>query len=232
VRTSAPYPAHASAAVCKNLVVFDLDGTLTRYVTYRSFLIYCLRRRPSRFLRSALLPLDILRFKLRLKDNAWLKMRFLTAVLGGAGESELRPLIGGFVDRTLARGMRRGALDVLAQHRAAEDRLILLSASPDIYVYEIAARLGFMQCLSTRCERDVLGRLTGRLDGANCYGVEKRRRLEDSVGKSRALLRVIAYADHASDVPLLTWADEAVLVNPTRKTRRTFAGHQVTVVSW
>ena len=232
MRTSAPLSSSHVCGSLQNLVVFDLDGTLTRCDTYRSFLIYCLRRRPSRFLRSALLPLDILRFKLRLKDNAWLKMRFLTAIMGGAGESELRPLIGGFVDRTLARGMRRGALDVLAQHRAAEDWLVLLSASPDIYVYEIAARLGFTQCLSTRCECDALSRLTGRLDGANCYGVEKRRRLEDSLGKSRAELHIIAYADHASDLPLLTWADEAVLVNPTRRTRRTFAGHPVTVVSW
>jgi phosphatidylglycerophosphatase C len=110
--------------------------------------------------------------------------------------------------------------------------LILLSASLDIYVTEIVARVGFMQCLCTLCERDILGRLTGRLASANCYGAEKRRRLQDSLGQSRAALRVIAYADHKSDLPLLTWADEAILVNPSRKTRRALADHPVTAVSW
>ena len=216
----------------QKVAVFDLDRTLIRYDTYRHFLLYCLLRRPSRLLRAARLLLDVLRFRLRFKDNAWLKMRSLTSVLGGAGESELRLLVGGFVDRTLARGMRPGASAALERHRTEGDRLILLSASPDIYATEIAARLGFAQCLCTLCERDILGRLTGRLAGVNCYGEEKRRRLEDSFGPSRAALRVIAYADHESDLPLLTCADEAVLVNPSRKTRRSLAGHPMTTVAW
>jgi phosphatidylglycerophosphatase C len=214
------------------VAVFDLDGTLTRYDTYRRFLLSCLLRRPSRLLRAALLPIDIVRFKLRLHDNAWLKARFLRAVLGGAEESELRPVVAAFVDRTLARGMRQGALDALERHRAAGDRLILLSASPEIYVHEIASRLGFTECLSTHCERDALDRLTGRLAGANCYGAEKCRRLEGTLGPTRAISRVIAYTDHESDLPLLTWADEAVLVNPSRKARRALAGYPVKVVSW
>ena len=224
-------PPRASGSP-RRLVIFDLDGTLTRYDTYLRFLLYCLLRRPWRLSRSMLLPLDIVRFKLRRASNAWLKARFLTAVLGGVAEHELRPLVRGFVDRTLARGMRRGALVALARHRAAGDRLVLLSASPDIYLREIAARLGFAECICTLCERDGNGRLTGRLAGANCYGGEKRRQIEFCLGADRAGLRVIAYADQASDLPLLNWADEAVLVNPSRKTRRALAGQTMTVVSW
>lgn len=214
------------------IAIFDLDGTVTRYDTYRRFLLYCLQRRPSRLGWSALLLFDIVRYKLGLRDNAWLKMRFLTAVLAGADERELRPLVEDFVGRTLARGMRAGAVRALAQHRAEGHRLVLLSASPDVYVADIAERLGFEQWLCTQCERDPQGRLTGRLVGANCYGPEKCRRIERHLGPSRAALRVVAYADHESDLPLLYWADEPVLVNPSRKTRRALIGHSMKVVSW
>lgn len=78
----------------------------------------------------------------------------------------------------------------------------------------------------------MLARLTGRLAGANCYGAEKPGEIEHSFGQSRAALRVIAYTDHASDLPLLSWAGDAVLVNPSRKTRRVRADHAMTVVSW
>jgi phosphatidylglycerophosphatase C len=213
------------------IAVFDLDGTLTQRDTFRQFLLLCLRRRPLRWLRCWHLPADLALFAFGRRDNAWLKTRFLGAVLGGAA-TELETLAQDIIDRVMATGMRPGAVAALRRHQAAGHRTLLLSASPDIYVTAFAARLGFDDCICTIAERDAGGRLTGRLDGDNCYGEEKRRRLERFLGATRRTLHVIAYADQLSDLALMRWADAAVLVNPSPRARQAVAGTDIAVVVW
>lgn len=213
------------------IAVFDLDGTLTRRDTYLQFLLYCLRRQPWRWPRCWRLPLDVALFVLRRRDNTWLKTRFLAAVLGRAG-AELEPLAEGFAGRVILSGLRPGAIAALRRHQKAGHRTLLLSASPDIFVTRIAAGLGIGDCLCTMTERDAAGRLTGRLDGGNCYGDEKPRRLARFLGAARSTLRVIVYVDHPSDLALIRWADAAVLVNPTPRARHAVAGMKVEIVAW
>src|SRR5437016_5665528 len=62
-------------------------------------------------------------------------------------------------------------------HRAEGHELVLVSASPELYVAPIGRRLGFDEVLATRLEVDAAGLLTGRLVGANCRGPEKVARL-------------------------------------------------------
>jgi HAD superfamily hydrolase (TIGR01490 family) len=214
------------------LAVFDLDGTLTRHDTFRLFLPWYLARHPWRLARCWRLPLGAVLYEAGLKDNAWLKTRALTAVLGGAREDWVAPLADSFVDGVMAAGMRPAALAALGEHQRAGHRTLLLSANFDILARRFAARLGIADTLSTLTERDPAGRFTGRLAGANCYGVEKRRRLEEFLGAARAGLHVVVYADHRSDLPLMRWADEAVLVNPSPATRRASRDMQVEVVAW
>jgi phosphatidylglycerophosphatase C len=214
------------------LAVFDLDGTLTREDTFRLFVPWYLARHPRRILRCWPLPLAVALFEAGARDNAWLKTRTLTALLGGVEADALAPLADSFVAGVLATGLRPTALDVLERHRRAGDRILLLSANLDFLANRVSARLGIAETLSTIAERDAMGRYTGRLAGGNCYGEEKRRRLEQWLGPARAELQIIAYADHRSDLPLLRWADRAVLVNPSPATRREARGFSVEVVAW
>ena len=214
------------------VAVFDLDKTLTRYDTYLRYLLGFLRRHPARLVHCWRLPWDVLCFKARLRSNAWLKAQFLAAILGGYTDVDLYAWTAQFVDRVMATGMRPGAMEVLRHHQALGDRIVLLSASPDIFVQQFAARLQCSDCLCTCTERDAHGRLTGRLDGANCYGLEKLRRLEALLGPERPRWHVIAYADHHSDLSLIRWANDGVLVNPSRALRRIAMEWHVRVVAW
>jgi len=216
----------------RTVAVFDLDGTLTRYDTYLRYLIGFCRRHPSRILRSWRLPLDVAVFKAQLRDNTWLKRQFLRSILGGMTEADLRSWTQCFVDRLMTKGLRPRATELLRNHQRLGDRTVLLSASPDIFVKEIAMRLNFSECLCTIAERDARGRLTGNLDGGNCYGLEKLKRMQALLGADRSDMRVIAYADHSSDLPLLRWADEAVLVNPSLALTRVAAKISLKVARW
>lgn len=214
------------------VAVFDLDDTLTYYDTYLSYLIGFLCTHPRRVWRIWRLPLDVLMFKCRLRDNTWLKSRFLTSILGGLAEVELSPWTRRFADRVIKDGLRPSAVKVLRDHQQRGDRTVLLSASLDIFVKELAARLQFTDCICTVAARDVTGVLSGELEGGNCYGIEKLRRMERLLGAKRVTVTVVSYADHHTDVPLLCWSDRGVLVNPSPRLNRTARSMRLEVVSW
>ena len=112
--------------------------------------------------------------------------------------------------------------DVLARvewHRSEDHELVLVSASPELYVTPIGRRLGFDAVLATRLELDGDGRVTGRLEGANCRGPEKVVRLREWRGDTVAV--AYAYGDSAGDREMLALAATAVKLSRRRRAART-----------
>jgi phosphatidylglycerophosphatase C len=204
-------------ATQRSVVIFDLDGTLTRRDSYVAYLAGFLFRHPRRLPRILPLMWAVLKYALKRLDHTELKQQFLQAVLGGASRRDVDVWTGVFVDRLLASGLRRDALQVLERHRGQGDLLVLLTASFDLYVHEVGRRLGFDQVICTKADW-VNGCLSGKLEGSNHRGEEKVRCLlrlkHDHEGAP-----VIAYADHHSDLAFLRLADRGTLVNGTSRTR-------------
>ena len=117
-------------------------------------------------------------------------------------------------------------------HQDADHRVMLATASPDIYVLHLAEQLGISEIICTRAERDPQGRLTGRLDGANCHGVEKLKRVKEAFGSERKDCTIVAYSDHESDFELLEWADVGIAVHPTASLRKQAIAAKIQVVDW
>jgi len=202
------------------LALFDLDGTITRRDTYLAYLLGFLLRHPERLPRAAPLPWAVLQHLARRRDNTWLKTTFLRAILSGVPRHVLEAWTETFLDRILAHGLRPGSRKALQRHRAAGHRLIMVTASLDFYAEPLGRRLGFDDVLCTRAAYDAEGRVTGALDGDNCYGEGKLRRVKRYVAEAAAGLPVICYSDHHADLPLLRFATEPVAVNPSRRLKR------------
>ncbi len=213
-------------------VIFDLDRTVSRRDTYLAYLTGFALRHPERWRRLLGLPLDVLRFKLGIKNNTWLKQRFLAAVLGGISKQALQAWTAIFNEKLMRHGLRPRALRQIHEYKEQGLRLILISASPDLYVDDLSRRLGFSGSVCTRVEWDANDYLTGRLDGKNCYGPEKCARLGRCFAEDRRHWHIIAYSDHHSDLPLLTWADRGVAVSPTRRLKREARRKGMTVMRW
>ena len=64
-------------------------------------------------------------------------------------------------------------------------------------------------------------RVTAKIDGENCYGPAKLRMIQAWMAQrgSRGGVRMRFYSDHASDAPVMEWADEPVAANPSAKMR-------------
>ncbi len=115
----------------------------------------------------------------------------------------------------LSKEIRPGMRLVLQRHLEAGDFVVLLSASPQELVEGLATRVRAHRAIGTRaCVID--GRYTGELLGAFCYGPGKLTRIHEDLGPD-ALRGAIAYADSASDLPVLEACEEPVAVNPDRQ---------------
>ena len=215
-------------ATASGLAVFDLDGTITYRDTLLPYLALAIRRRPSRALGLWALPLFIVRYAFN-GDRGQLKGALIAAVLGGSSRQEIESLTAAFVQDSRCRRLRAGALEAITRHRTAGDRLVLLSASPDLYVPALGAALGFDATVCTELVwRDET--LDGHLAGPNRHGEEKRRVLDTL--RRRYPGRVTAYGNAESDLAHLCAADSAVLVNARPAARRIATGLRIATGDW
>jgi len=206
-----------------NTVIFDLDGTLTRKDTYLPFLFCCAREFGLRMRAAFLIPMFSTLYFLKLVTNSRLKQAFLSGVLTGIAVDRLKPVVEKYVATLIENGMNRPLLQTLRDHLKRGDRVILATASFDLYVEMLAQRLGITDVVCTRAEI-CGGVVTGRILGENCHGMQKLRRLEAVLEPADWRLATL-YTDHHSDLPLLKKVSRAYLVNPGSKTRTLLKGY-------
>jgi len=212
--------------------VFDLDRTISKKDTFLPFLSIALQERPYRVFHAMLLPFAVLAFGLGWRDNGWLKQFFLRAIAGGATKVQIRAWGDRLLGRLLSQGINTRALEQLDHHRRAGHRTILVSASYDFYVHRLADEMGFDAVLCTEAAWTSEARLSGTGPSGNCYGPVKVKRLREWFAADRKSWRVVAYSDDCSDLPLLQWADDAVVVNPGRRARQMARSRKFEVRYW
>lgn len=215
----------------KSTVIFDLDGTITRYDTYVRFLLYSLFRQPWKILRLPGLTIDVLKHKSGRKTNTWLKVRFLDALLAGQQKDRLDRWADDFATRVFSSGTYNDAIARINEHQKQNHELVLLSASLDLYVLPLGKLLGFEHiiCTKTAWQND---QLDNKLEGGNCYGEVKIQRINDWRANHQDSRITLAYGDHATDFPVLKSADRGIVVNPDRKLRLKALDNNLEIISW
>jgi phosphatidylglycerophosphatase C len=215
----------------RSIAVFDLDGTLTWHDTLLAFLMSFVRRHPARAWGMWRLPLAVLDYLLRGRDHGRLKSHVIRIIMGGATRTVVDSCADSFVSSLgPSRRFRPAALAMLEAHRSAGDHLVLLSASPDLYVPRIGRSLGFERTLCT----EILwrgDRLEGALVTANRRGAEKSRCLA-WLRTQYPGLPIVAYGNSASDLDHMRQADRALLVNGDSAARRLASQWGIPTANW
>ena len=189
-----------------------------------------MRQRPHRALGCWRLPAALFRYW-QDRDRGALKSSVIRMLMRGEARPVLDAAAQNFVAQLKSnRQFRPLALAVVEAHRAAGDHLVLLSASPDLYVPQIGQMLGFERTLCTELEWQG-ERLDGRLRTPNRRGEEKLHCLE-WLRKQYPGSPVIAYGNSASDLDHLRQADRALLVNGNNAARRLAAKWNIAVSYW
>jgi phosphatidylglycerophosphatase C len=189
--------------------VFDVDGTLTTGDCVLPFL----RRVAGARLAVALArdPLALLGGLVR-RDRDRLKA-LGCASLAGLPAAEVDRAGEEFARWVASSRLREDTTARLRQHRELGHTVVLASASLDAYLLPLGEILGVDEVVCTTLERNADGSLTGRLEGANCRGPEKARRVRAFL-EARGLrdAEMWAYGDSPDDEPLLAIADHGIRV--------------------
>jgi len=189
-------------------VAFDFDGTITTTDSLRDFVRYQVGNR--RFLIGGLLVLPwLVGMYTGLCKRAEAKARFLALTLRGRTQVELEEAAVRYVAERLPTLIRPEMLDRIEEHKRLGHHLVLVSASPTLYLGHWAQAAGFEAVLATQLEF-CDGRFTGRLASPNCWGPEKVRQLQHWLGDARGRV-LFAYGDSRGDQEMLAFAEHGWL---------------------
>lgn len=214
----------------RRLAVFDLDGTLSRADTFFPFVTGLLLAQPARWFRAVLVPLDILLYLVGRLDRGALKGAILHTLFDGLPRATVVAWAAKFAAGALRDRMHAEGVAALHRHVQAGDHVVVLSASPDLYVPEIGRLLGAHEtiCTAVRWNGD---RLDGRLAGPNRRDHEKARVLQ-ALRAAHPGLSVIAYGNSPPDLVHMAQCEESVYVNATAAEAAGLAARGIRVVSW
>jgi HAD superfamily hydrolase (TIGR01490 family) len=184
----------------QTLALFDFDGTITTKDTFAPYLFAAFgMTRVSAAFTS--LGAHALMVYAGLSTRDRFKARLLARLFTGADCARLEA-VGRAYAKTVSKWYRPAALERIRWHRERGHRLIMVSASLDLYLEHIARDLGFDDLLCTRMER-AGAHTTGCMQGANCRAAEKVHRIEALLGKPLADFVTHAYGDSDGDAEML-----------------------------
>jgi HAD superfamily hydrolase (TIGR01490 family) len=212
------------------LAVFDLDGTITRRDTLLPYVMGFPMSTARKLLAVLVFLGPLLQFVIGRRDHGQLKSAFIRSVLGGQTRSRIEGWTTQFVPRLLKHGVFADALSTITRHKQEGARLVLMSASADLYVPAIGTALGFDEVICTGVHWNG-DRLDGHLTTPNRRCAEKTRCFEALRNRHPGLTSA-AYGNAATDLDHLRLADQPLLVNASPSARRQAAKLGIPTAHW
>ena len=145
--------------------------------------------------------------------------RRITALCTGWEVAQIQAIVAETLHEIVEPLVYAEATELIAEHRAAGDEVVVLSASGLEVVAPIAALVGADRCIATRrAVRD--GRYTGEIE-LYLYGQQKAQAARDvAAAQGYRLADCRAYSDSITDLPLLEAVGHPTAINPDRALRR------------
>jgi len=127
-----------------------------------------------------------------------------------------------FMEEVIAPVIRPPALELVRQHQAAGDEVLIITATNEFVTRPIAEAFGVAQLIAVELERDASGWITGEIRGTPSFREGKVRRFGEWLaarGLHRHETEVTFYSDSINDLPLMDNVDHPVATNPDDRLR-------------
>ena len=159
-------------------------------------------------------------------------MAFSLSPLVGRSAEEVAFVVEPYVEEVIEPLLYSDATRCLANHRAAGDRILIISASAHFLVSAIAARLKIEEVLAIDIEEQQ-GTYSGCTRGVLTYREGKVTRLQAWLDEqSESLDGAYFYSDSRNDLPLLQRVGRPCAVNPDPVLRRHAEQAGWPILSW
>lgn len=186
----------------KNIAFFDFDGTITSKDTMLELARYSSGNLRYLVGMMQLAPV-LLAMKISLVSKTVAKERFLQHFFGEMDIRDFDEKCRLFSEQRLPALMKPEAMAVLEGHLAAQTPVVVVSASAENWVAPWCRQRN-LGCIASRMELKN-ERLTGRLQGENCNGIEKVSRIKELFNLAD-FTNIYCYGDTEGDREMLAIA--------------------------
>ena len=187
----------------RTIAVFDFDGTITTKETFLPFLFEVFGHRRV-FKALARLGPEAILLGIGISNRDTFKERLVQSLFSGESVDRLKAM-GTQYANTLKPLLRSAALKQIEWHKSKGHRCIMVSASLDLYLNDVAKTLGFNDLLCTVLSHNNQV-FTGAFKRGNCRSKEKVNRLQSLLGDLKTY-KIYAYGDSLGDLDIIALAD-------------------------
>jgi HAD superfamily hydrolase (TIGR01490 family) len=206
-----------------NLALFDLDHTLLPIDSDHAWGEYTIAigwRDAQAFKRANDQFYD--EYKAGTLDPA-AYLRFATEAIRQQGAAKSIAAHADYMGAVIEKVIKKPAINLVEQHRAAGDTLVLVTATNEFVTAPIARRFGFEHLIAVELEKGVDNWYTGASRGTLSFREGKVTRLTQWLAQQGKTWDDVAhstfYSDSMNDLPLLEKVHTPVATNPDDKLR-------------
>jgi phosphatidylglycerophosphatase C len=182
------------------IAFFDFDGTVTNKDSLLEFIKYC-KGTPAFYFGFALHAPALAAYKLNIISNHRAKEIMLKYFFGKMSMEQFNEYCVAFNRDIMPSLIRPKALQEIAKLKQAGAEVVIVSASPEYWLNYWCSSMN-LNCIATRLiTRD--NKLTGKIDGKNCHGEEKVRRINEKYNLN-TFSSVYCYGDTPGDKYMLS----------------------------
>ncbi len=210
----------------KKIAIFDIDYTITKKETLMEFFKYYIKKdiRAIRFLPRAIYCGGM--YLLKFYDEKMVKEKFLKFI-DGISEEELDKIVESFYTEKLSNLLYSDAIDMMKKLKAEGYDIYLISASPEFYINKFYSVKEVDRVIGTKFKFND-GKFLRQMDGINCKGEEKVRRLKEVLKEEKIEVdfkESYMFSDSLSDKPLLDLVGKPYLINYKKN-------HDLEILRW
>jgi HAD superfamily hydrolase (TIGR01490 family) len=188
-----------------SIAFFDFDGTITSKDTLAEILKFT-KGKFSYYSGLAVLSPVIIAYKLNLMPNQRAKEILLAHYFKGIEIEKFDAICEEFSEKVLPYLFRKNALQEIRSHLQNDTKVVIVSASPENWILPWCKKYN-IECIATKLQVQD-GKITGKIEGHNCYGNEKVKNILKKYNLSQ-YSKIYAYGDTRSDLPMLSLSTDS-----------------------
>ncbi|ACZ01876.1 HAD family hydrolase [Streptobacillus moniliformis] len=188
----------------KNIIVYDFDKTIYGGETSTDFMRFFLKRNPKYIFKIYKVIHSLMYYRSDLKKSKEIFFEILSNIEIEYLNKEIHAF---WIENKYK--IFPWIYEEIKKNKNQAEELILISATPKIFLEEISKELGFDKLIATNfIKQDKY--FVSKIEGKNCKHVEKVHRLKEYLQDFNIL---IFYSDSMSDKPLFDLAQKKYYIN-------------------
>jgi len=193
--------------------IFDVDYTIINGDSMFLMLFFAISKKPILILYTPIILVKVVLYFLKIidvkssKESIYLPLKYLT-------EKELEE----FYNKVLLKKINPEVMKRLNSHKEQGCRILLVSASPEVYLQYFKKNSSIDAIIGTKLEI-IDGKYTNKINGQNCKGIEKFNRIKEYLNENNLEIdfnNSFGYSDSLTDKAMLSLVKNRYKINKNK----------------